>query len=102
MRYSYLHTNHLSLTLYLSVWISEGGTKIMLLSGKEQEIRKEKEPPDGEYYTAEEYAELYGVSVNLIRQWKKRGIIDAYNVNGKIYISVWSSPKLKNKKQKNV
>lgn len=53
-------------------------------------------PPDGTYMDSKEFAKVHGVSETLVRKWKSRGMIDAYNVNGHILVPVGEKPKYKN------
>lgn len=46
----------------------------------------DKPAKDGFYLTVKEFAELYGVTEELVRQWKKRGVVDGINYQGHAYI----------------
>ena len=48
----------------------------------------ESEVPDGDYCTMQEFAIVHGVTDEAVRVWKKRGQIDAVEINGKPYIPV--------------
>lgn len=52
----------------------------------EQLIREIAERATRPYYTVSEAAELVGVSGQTIKNWAKRGIIQAYRLGGRIVI----------------
>ena len=41
---------------------------------------------DGKYYSLEEYCIIYNLNEATVRQWKKRGHIQAVTVFGKVFI----------------